>query len=359
MDNPRIASIGTAVPPTSYTQAELAQYFGVNNRKIQALFSNSHIEKRHLTLPVLEELIRSKSNALPVQSEDPDILAARHRQGVLNLGSEALRQALHQAGLAPDKLDYIACVTSTGFLCPGASALLTKELGLAEDIFRLDIVGMGCNAAMNALQPLTNFLRVYPDKTAALVCIENCSAAYVVDEKMVTAVVNSLFGDACVALILTGSRFKEAPVNPNLPEVLDFESQIVTEAQHTMRFEHQQGRLSFFLDKDIPYFLGQNAHKPVRRLWERHNLKKRDISWWLVHSGGKKVIDSIKMNLGLSDYDLRHTISILAEYGNISSCSVLWALKRLSDEAIAQPGDLATIITMGPGASIETALLRW
>ncbi|MGM9998920.1 MAG: type III polyketide synthase [Candidatus Bruticola sp.] len=359
MDNPRIASIGTAVPPTSYTQAELARYFGVNNRKIQSLFANSHIKKRHLNLPVLEELIRKQDAEQPIHSEDPDILIARHRQGVIFLGTEALSQALLQAGMSPEQLDYIVCVTSTGFLCPGASALLTKELGLSEQIYRLDIVGMGCNAAMNALQPLINFLRIHPEKAAALVCIENCSSAYVVDEKMVTAVVNSLFGDACAALIVAGGRCTKASVNPNLPEVLDFESQIVTEAQHTMRFEHQQGRLSFFLDKDIPYFLGQNAHKPVGRLWERHSLKKRDISWWLVHSGGKKVIDSIKMNLGLSDYDLRHTIDILAEYGNISSCSVLYALKRLSNEKVAQPGDLATVITMGPGASIETALLRW
>ena len=359
MNNPRVIAIGTAMPTTSYTQAQLAQYFGVGNRKIQALFANSHIQKRCLNLPRLEEAKQGKAANEPLGSEDPDVLAARHRQGVISLGAAALREALQKAKLDALDLDYIVCVTSTGFLCPGASALLSKELGLAETVYRLDVVGMGCNAAMNGLQPLVNFLRVYPKKVGALVCIENCSAAYVVDDKMVTAVVNSLFGDACAALIVSGSQCIKTEANPNLPEIVDFESQIVTEAQDTMRFEHKQGRLAFFLDKDIPYFLGQNAHKPVFRLWERHQLKKRDISWWLVHSGGKKVIDSIKMNLGLSDYDLRHTINILAEYGNISSCSVLYALSRLSSEKVVLPGDYATLITMGPGASIETALLHW
>lgn len=359
MDNPRVISIGTARPTTSYTQAQLAQYFGVGNRKIQALFANSHIKKRCLNLPRLQEALQNDRAEEPMLSEDPDILASRHRQGVISLGSSALREALQKAQLAVQDLDYIVCVTSTGFLCPGASALLTKELGLAETIYRLDVVGMGCNAAMNGLQPLVNFLRLNPQKVGALVCVENCSSAYVVDEKMVTAVVNSLFGDACAALIVAGSQCSKTEVNPDLPQIVDFESQIVVEAQETMRFEHKQGRLAFFLDKDIPYFLGQNAHKPVRRLWERNHLKKRDISWWLVHSGGKKVIDSLKMNLGLSDYDLRHTVDILADYGNISSCSVLYSLGRLSAENVAVSGDYATLITMGPGASIETALLRW
>lgn len=359
MDNPRVIAIGTAMPTTSYTQAQLAQYFGVGNRKIQALFANSHIKKRCLNLPRLQEALQNGQAEAPMLSEDPDILASRHRQGVVALGSFALREALQKASLDALDLDYIVCVTSTGFLCPGASALLAKELSLAETIYRLDVVGMGCNAAMNGLQPLVNFLRLNPQKVGALVCIENCSSAYVVDEKMVTAVVNSLFGDACAALIVAGSQYSKAKLDPYLPQIIDFESHIVTEAQETMRFEHQQGRLAFFLDKDIPYFLGQNAHKPVYRLWERHHLKKRDISWWLVHSGGKKVIDSLKMNLGLSDYDLRHTIDILAEYGNISSCSVLYTLYRLSAEKITVPDDYATLITMGPGASIETALLQW
>lgn len=356
MNDPRIVAVETAVPETFFSQARLAEVFGVGNKKIQKLFANSHIKKRHLVLPIACE--SGEGGEETVIEESADGLAAKQLRGVIKLGTSVLSGAAEKCGIAADSLDYIVCVTSTGFLCPGMSALLTKELHLKENIRRVDVVGMGCNAAMNALQPLVNYLRLFPDKIGALVCVENCSAAYVNNEKMVTAVVNSLFGDGGAAIIVAGAEYK-GKLDPSLPKILDFESQIVVEAQHTMRFDHENGKLSFFLDKDIPYFLGENIHKPVFRLWERHNLKKRHISWWLVHSGGKKVIDSIKVNLGLSDYDLRHTLSVLEEFGNISSCSVLFSLKRLSEENKVKGGDLATLITMGPGASIETALLGW
>ncbi|MBQ7501330.1 type III polyketide synthase [bacterium] len=356
MNDPRIIAVETAVPETSFSQARLAEVFGVGNKKIQKLFANSHIKKRHLVLPVAGEGGEQGEEAIAEESADE--LADKQLRGVIKLGSEALGGAAKKCGVQLRELDYIVCVTSTGFLCPGMSALLTKELNLKENISRVDVVGMGCNAAMNALQPLVNYLRLFPDKVGALVCVENCSAAYVNNEEMVTAVVNSLFGDGGAAVIAAGCEYK-GKLDPSLPRILDFESQIVTEAQHTMRFDHENGKLAFFLDKDIPYFLGENIHKPVFRLWERHNLKKRHISRWLVHSGGKKVIDSIKVNLGLTDYDLRHTLSVLEEYGNISSCSVLFSLKRLSEEGEVREGDLGTLITMGPGASIETALLGW
>jgi polyketide synthase Type III len=85
----------------------------------------------------------------------------------------------------------------------------------------------------------------------------------------------------------------------------------------------------------------------------------RDIKHWLVHSGGKKVIDAIKYNLGLTANDVRHTTRILREYGNISSASVLFSYESLLAEGKVRKGDWGVMMTMGPGSTIETALLQW
>ena len=79
----------------------------------------------------------------------------------------------------------------------------------------------------------------------------------------------------------------------------------------------------------------------------------------LVHSGGKKVVDSVKYNLGITEYDVRHTRSILKNYGNLSSASFLFFFQELTREGIAKQGDWGVSIAMGPGISIETGLLRW
>ena len=82
-----------------------------------------------------------------------------------------------------------------------------------------------------------------------------------------------------------------------------------------------------------------------------------DGGWSKDTSGA--VIDSVKLSLGLEEHDVRHTRSVLRDYGNISSGSFLVSLERLLAEGCVSPGDLGVMVTMGPGAQIETALFQF
>jgi len=140
---------------------------------------------------------------------------------------------------------------------------------------------------------------------------------------------------------------------------VDFESHLIPGTINAMYYGLENTKLSFYLDRNIPLVIGANVERPVNRLLGRHGLKRRQIDHWIVHSGGKKVINAIEYNLGLTDYDVRHTLSVLRDYGNLSSGSFLFSYKELYSEGIAKKGDLAVAITMGPGTAIETALLAW
>jgi len=78
-----------------------------------------------------------------------------------------------------------------------------------------------------------------------------------------------------------------------------------------------------------------------------------------LHAGGRKVLESIKYNLGLSNHDIRHTMVVHEEYGNMSSGSVFFSFERLTKEKVAGKGDLGVLISMGPGLAIESCLLMW
>lgn len=84
-----------------------------------------------------------------------------------------------------------------------------------------------------------------------------------------------------------------------------------------------------------------------------------DIDHWVVHTGGDAVINSLVKNLGLQEHDVRHTRSVLRDFGNVSSGSVLLSLERLLQEGVARPGELGIMIAMGPGASIDASLMQW
>jgi predicted naringenin-chalcone synthase len=346
-----IAGVGTATPPTSYSQEELLRIFSVTDRRVRSLFMNSHIDRRHLTLPQPDA-----DGLLPNETQAE--LLHKHRTWAIELGTSAVKTCLRGANATTSDLSFLCCVTTTGFLSPGLSAHLCRALGTSPACARVDVVGMGCNGGLNALNVTSSWARANPGKLAVLLCVEICSAAYVMDGSAATAVVNSLFGDGAAAVALVASDDDGAASGP---AILRFHGRLITDAIDAMRYDWDQshGKFSFFLDPQIPYVLGANIEGTIDALLSPVGLRRSSIAHWLVHSGGKKVIDAIRINLGLSRHDVRHTISVLRDYGNLSSGSFLFSYERLLNEGQPARGDYGVMITMGPGSTIESALLRW
>ncbi len=346
----QIVGIGTATPETSYSQQEMIDAFGIEDERIRNVFLNSAIERRFLTLPPVQ------ADGRRCQETQADLLQ-KHSRNAIEVGAEAIRRCLERADATLADVRYLCCVTTTGFLTPGLSALLVKHLGLRTDCGRADIVGMGCNAGLNGLTVASGWAEANPGKLAIMLCVEICSAAYVFDGSMKTAVVNSLFGDGASAVAMQAGPDRRA----GMPTVLGFASQVIPEAVDAMRFDWAQehGKFSFVLAQEVPYVVGANAEQIIDRLLRGAGLRRSEISHWLVHSGGKKVIDSVKINLGLTADDLRHTSSVLRDYGNMSSGSFLFSYERLLQEGRVKPGDYGVMMTMGPGATIEAALISW
>jgi 3,5-dihydroxyphenylacetyl-CoA synthase len=347
----RIAGVGTAVAGKSYSQQELLDTFRIADPKVRSVFLNSAIQRRYLSLP---PQLSGGARAIEAQGD----LLDKHKALAVDMGMRAIDACLKNTGATIEDIGHLCCVTSTGFLTPGLTALLIREMGIPPHCGRVDVVGMGCNAGLNALGVTAAWSAAHPRQLAVLLCAEACSAAYAFDSTMRTAVVNSLFGDGAAAIALTGDDLLPAAGGPR---ILSFASHIITDAVGAMRYDWDrgQGKFSFFLDPDIPYVVGAHAELVVGRLLAGTGLRRGDISHWLVHSGGKKVIDAVRVNLGLTRYDVRHTTDVLRDYGNLSSGSFLFSYERLLREGVTKPGDYGVLMTMGPGSTIETALIQW
>ncbi|MET9700691.1 3,5-dihydroxyphenylacetyl-CoA synthase DpgA [Streptomyces sp. NPDC006529] len=356
----RIVGIGTANSGHSYSQRELLDIFKITDPKVRSVFLNSAIERRYLTIPPRDE----EGTCLP---EAQGELLAKHKRLALDMGARAVRACLENSGLALSDIDYLCCTTTTGFLTPGLSAHLIREMGILPKTSRVDVVGMGCNAGLNALNATASWAVANPGKVAVMLCAEACSAAYVIDGSMRTAVVNSLFGDgaAAIAVVAESPDAAHTPSDPPAasagPKILGFASHLITDAIEAMRYDwdEEQGKFSFYLDPHVPYVVGANAEQVVDRLLAGAGLRRSAISQWLVHSGGKKVIDAVRVNLGLTRHDVRHTTGVLRDYGNLSSGSFLFSYERLMQEGATRAGDYGVLMTMGPGSTIETVLVQW
>jgi 3,5-dihydroxyphenylacetyl-CoA synthase len=349
----RLLGVGSATPPCSYSQKELLDLFGFQDPITRRVFETPHITKRHLILPERDP----HTGRLP--REPARALIEKFQRGALEMGKKAIYAAIDDSGFGVGDIDAIICVTSTGFMVPGLSCLFVRELGLRTSCRRIDIVGMGCNAGLNGLASLDGWSRQHPGQLGLLVCCEVNSAIYCHDDTSRDGIVNSLFADGAAAIVVRADPAEAG--NPPWPSIIDFESHMIPEEWGAMRFDwHDElACWRFYLSRNIPYLLGVHCANPVINLLKRNGVRRRDIDHWIIHTGGGAVIDAIKLKLGLSEHDVRHTRSVLRDFGNLSSGSFLFSYQRLLREGAAAPGEYGIMMTMGPGAQIETALLRW
>ena len=161
---PRILSVGTSVPDNYYTQQDILDLFRVDNPVVRKIFSASHIKGRHLYVPEPNE----QGEPTETQTE----LLAKHRKGAMELGKKAIDKALSKIGACAADVDMLCCISSTGFMLPGLTAMFIKHFGFRVNCHRMDLLGMGCNAGLNGLNPVTSWVKSNPSKLALMVCCE-------------------------------------------------------------------------------------------------------------------------------------------------------------------------------------------
>lgn len=341
MDRPKILAVGTANPPNRFTQAEVLALSPYTDERRRGFFLNSGIEGRYLAI--------DRSGFRPTETLDE--LQARFRKVSVDLGSRALTRALDQAGLRPRDLDFLATTTCTGRLCPSLDAILIRELGLRGDLQRVHVGDTGCASAIVALQQAYNHLRAFPNHLAAVVAVEVSSTGYYLDDDLETAVANAIFSDGAGAVILacTGDG----------PEIVAHRTLVRPEFLDLMGFTFPAGYQRILLSSDVRHIAADMLGEFTDQLLTAHGLTRRDIHHWVLHSAGRRVLERAQRQLDLPDSALAPARTILREYGNMSSATVLFVLRHLLQTGTPRGGDWGVMVALGPGFAAEGALLRW
>jgi 3,5-dihydroxyphenylacetyl-CoA synthase len=346
--SPAILAIGTATPERRYTQQQLYDVLRervpfYRSDTVRRIFLDSGIAYRHFFFD-LETLDLEESR---------DGLHDRFRRGSLTIGAEAARRCLHAGGINPSEIDFVAAVSCTGYLCPGLSALMVRELGLRTDVQRADLLGMGCSGAMPGLQRACDFVSAHPGSKALLLTVEICSACYYLDDSLETVVGNTICADGAAAAVIGMSA------DAALPKITGFRSLLEPAFMDAVGFRQVDGRLRIVLSKELRTIAGAPAERLISSLLSDHGLRRDAVTHWILHPGGRKVIDTVRETLGLDADQVRHSTCILKNFGNMSSPTVLFVLDEVLRTAAPGAGDHGVMLAMGPGLALETALVRW
>jgi len=348
-----VIGIGTAVPALRVPQSEVLDFIlkrfalGDGARELyRRSMRGDAIQFRHFALDSLEECL------------EPDLnkVNARFERAAVELSARSLSRAMDAAGVPARSIDFVAAATCTGYLCPGLSAYIVERAGLRSDVRMADVVGMGCGAALPTLEQASNFVRTNPGSTAAVVCTEICSAAIYSNEEPGIIVSNAIFADGSAALILRSAGSGSG--GATLPRVRAFATETRPEWRDTLRFRSDGGRLKNVLDRTVPEHAGEALAAVTSRLLLNAGLEKGDVSRWVMHAGGSRVLDEAERALDLRAGELASARAVLRDYGNMSSPTVLFVLAE-SLAAPAEAGSLAVMASFGAGFSAHAALLEF
>jgi alkylresorcinol/alkylpyrone synthase len=147
--------------------------------------------------------------------------------------------------------------------------------------------------------------------------------------------------------------------NKSTPSVIATKSRFYPNTEDVMGWDIGTNGFRVVLQARVPTLARENVRVDVDAFLTQNGISRKDISWWLCHTGGPKVIDAFRDALEISDEAVSLTRASLKSVGNLSSASVLFVLADTIKERPTKKGDLGFLMAMGPGFCCEMVLLRW
>lgn len=344
---PSILSVATALPPHVLRQEEAIEtakraYAGHEDLlRLLKVFAHSGVEQRHTAFPAEYYL---KERGFEERNRD-------YREQGLALAEKAAKKCLEKAGVRPDQVDHLFLVTTTGLATPSLDALLVSRLGLRNDVRRSPLFGLGCAGGAAALSRAADVLRGAPGQKALVVAVELCGQIFSSRALTPTDVVGAaLFGDGAAAALLSEGKG---------PRITATRSVLFDQTQHLMGWSFTSDGMRLILSKEVTGFVREKLRPVVDKFLTAVETPADKIDHWLLHPGGRGILETYHDSFGLSEERLRWTRGSLAKVGNLSSASVLFILADVLDSGLPRPGEKGLMCALGPGFASELLMLEW
>jgi alkylresorcinol/alkylpyrone synthase len=359
---PTILSIAEATPPYSITQDKVMDFaeelFSESFQDIKRLlpvFMNGQIEKRHfaknLDWFITDHSLEEKNNA--------------YIEAAVLLGSEAVERCLSNTSFLTqqvpyEEIDAIFTISSTGFATPSLEARIMNLLPFSPHTKRIPIWGLGCAGGASGLSRAYEYCLAFPKAKVLVLAVELCSLTFQRNDRSKSNLVGtSLFADgvACALVCGADSEFQHYQRQKAAPKILGTSSAMMKDSLDVMGWEVKNEGLYVVFSRSIPSIVEEWLQPVVCEFLESQQMTIEDMNHFVAHPGGKKVLEAYVKALGLREGMTDISLDVLKEYGNMSSVTILYVLRRFMESA--GKGELGLAAAMGPGFSSELLLLRW
>ena len=312
---------------------------GIGSYLPERILTNAELSK---TVETSDEWIRERTG-----------IGQRHivadDQCTSDLGLEAAKAALKDAGMTADDIDLIVVSTTTpDYTFPATATIIQNKLGIKHGAaFDLQAV---CSGFIYGVNVVDSLLRTGSAKNALLIGAETFSR--ILDWEDRTTCV--LFGDGAGAIVMSAEEITDSGVlstfirsNGEHRELLYVDGG--PSKTQTVGHVRMVGNQVFkHAVKDIAGGMQACA--------EKADIPISDIDWFVPHQANQRILNGVAKRLKL---DPAQVISTVEFHANTSAASVPLAMDTAVKDGRIKRGDLVMLEAFGGGFTWGAALLRY
>lgn len=271
-------------------------------------------------------------------------------ESVTDLGMEAARRALEDAGVRPEELDLIIAATiSADTISPGLGGMVQNRLGAHCPCFDMNVA---CPGFVFALDVAAGFFARKAVRKVLVLSAERISGLLDWSDRSTCCI----FGDGAGAAVL--GEGEDYLVGELHTQGGDNIISIPTAWGNSPFYERP-------MEKNTVHMKGQETYRfavtsmvnDIRSVLQKTGLKGEDIRAVIPHQANYRIIDEARRRL--PEIPPERFYMNIARVGNTSAASEPILLDELARQGVFSPGDYILLSAFGGGLSSAACVLRW
>jgi len=334
---PRISRLAVTDADRSLSQAEVLALLGLQGDAFaEGVFGRSAVTTRNLGLS--PATLASTLQGRTATTED-------------QLFGYAV-QAVERLGVDPAEIGTVVSSSLYSLGGPTLAHRLIEHFRMDPATDKYHIVGVGCASAVPLVRLVTQSLDLHPGKKALIIAAESMSGLLMraaSDDQRAKTVGSAIFGDGCAAALVekgvTGPAVAASKVH-QIEGTLD-----------VVRMELSDADSYLHLDRDLPDVAAAGLPALVDDFLATVALARHDIHHWVIHPGGRRILECVRSALELSHAQLEISYDVLSGRGNVGTPSIFYVLHETIKRRNPRHGERGLMVTVGPGVTVGLMLL--
>jgi alkylresorcinol/alkylpyrone synthase len=337
----RICGVAVSDSDAVFSQEQVLERLGLTGDEFaEGIFARCGVERRHLDLG--EEFM-----ADTLQGRTPHIERELLRHSIA---------AVDALEIDPAEIGTVVSASLYSLGCPTLAHRLVDHYEMDPTTDKYHVTGVGCASGVPLMRLTAQSLREHPHKQALVVAADSMSGILMQaapEDPRAKIVGSAIFGDGCAAALLSNDPGADGPA------IVASQVHQIGTTLGAVSLQFAPADSYLHLAVELPDIAGASLAEVTDRFLRANRLERSAIDHWIVHPGGRRIIENVQSALELSDAEVDTSWRALADHGNIGTPSIFYVLKDTIERYQPGPGERGLMVTIGPGVTVGLMLLGW